>query len=456
MQIKMFCFVFFINNLKTNGTSMKYILLVLIAFTCIYPQTKSDDVKSFTLKNGMKFFVLEKNSIPNANMYLFFKVGSRNEYIGITGISHFFEHMMFNGAKKYGPKQFDRVMEANGGSNNAYTTENITVYTDWFPKQSLEIIFDLESDRIANLNFDPKMIESERGVILSERSTGLENNPLEQLWQELQATAFVAHPYMWPVIGWESDIKNWTKEDLENYFHTYYTPNNCVVVISGDVKFNDVKKLAEKYFEPIPAGPKPRAVHTVEPEQTGERRIFVKREVPSPYLMIAYHVPQTGSDDYYALELLNSILSEGASSRLYQSIVEQQQLAIEVGTYYPNAFDPTLFYFYGICNDGVSAAQLENAILNEVDKIINEGINEAELQKVKNQKLMEFYRTTETINGMSNTIGTYELFFGDYKKLFSAPDDYKKVTTEDIKNVAAKYFTKQNRTVGILNTEEEK
>lgn len=435
---------------------MKQILIILISFICIYPQTKPDDVKSFSLKNGMKFFVLEKNSIPNANMYLFFKVGSRNEYIGITGISHFFEHMMFNGAKKYGPKQFDRVMEANGGSNNAYTTENITVYTDWFPKQSLEVIFDLESDRVANLNFDPKMIESERGVILSERSTGLENNPLEQLWQELQATAFVAHPYMWPVIGWESDIKNWTKEDLENYFHTYYAPNNCVVVISGDVKFNEVKKLAEKFFESIPSGPKPREIHTVEPEQTGERRIFVKREVPTPYLMIAYHVPQSGTEDFYALDLLNSILSEGASSRLYQSIVEQQQLAIEIGTYYPNAFDPTLFFFYGICNDGVSASQLEKAILNEVDKIINDGISEAELQKVKNQKLMEFYRTTETINGMSNTIGTYELFFGDFKKLFSAPDDYKKVTTEDIRNVAAKYFTKQNRTVGILNTEEEK
>ncbi|AFH47955.1 Putative Zn-dependent peptidase [Ignavibacterium album JCM 16511] len=431
-------------------------ILVLILFTFqIFAQVQPDDVKSFILKNGMKFYVLEDNSIPNANMYLFFKVGSRNEYIGITGISHFFEHMMFNGAKKYGPKQFDRVMEANGGSNNAYTTENITVYTDWFPKQSLEVIFDLESDRIANLNFDPKMIESERGVILSERSTGLENNPLEQLWQELQATAFVSHPYMWPVIGWESDIKNWTKEDLENYFHTYYAPNNCVAVISGDVKFNEVKKLAEKYFEPIPAGPKPREVHTIEPEQTGERRLFVKREVPSPYLMIAYHVPQTGSEEYYAIELLNSILSEGASSRLYQSIVEQKQLAIEVGTYYPNAFDPTLFYFYGICNDGVRESQLEKAILEEVDKVINEGVSEAELQKVKNQKLMQFYRTTETINGISNTIGTYELFFGDYKKLFTAPDDYKKVTVSDIQKVAAKYFTKQNRTVGILNTEEE-
>lgn len=433
---------------------MKYILIFFISAAALFGQVKADDVKSFTLKNGMKIFVLEDSSIPNANMYFFYKVGSRNEHIGITGISHFFEHMMFNGAKKYGPKEFDRVMEANGGSNNAYTSENITAYTDWFPSSSIEVMFDLEADRIANLNFDPKMIESERGVILSERSTGLENNPLEQLWQEVQATAFVAHSYQWPIIGWESDIKNWTKEDLENYFHTYYAPNNCVVVISGDVKLNEVKMLAEKYFEPIPAGPKPRPLHTIEPEQTGEKRVFVKREVPSPYLMITYHVPQTGSQDYYALDLLNSILSEGESSRLYSSIVDNQQLGLEVGSIYSDAFDPTLFFFYGVANDGVTAEQLEKAILEEVEKIIKDGIGESELQKVKNQKLMSFYRTTETINGMSNTIGTYELFFGDYKKLFTAPDDYKKVTAEDIKNVAAKYFTKQNRTVGILNTEE--
>lgn len=434
---------------------MKIVLIFLIFTASLFSQIKADDVQTFTLKNGMKIMVLENNSIPNANMYLFYKVGSRNEYIGITGISHFFEHMMFNGAKKYGPKEFDRVMEANGGANNAYTSENITAYTNWFPNTALEVIFDLEADRIANLDFNPQMIESERGVILSERSTGLENNPLEQLWQEVQATAYVAHPYMWPVIGWESDIKNWTKQDLENYFHTYYAPNNCLVVISGDVTLTAVKELAQKYFEPIPAGPKPREVHTIEPEQSGEKRIFVKREVPSPYLMIAHHVPETGSDDYYALDLLSSILSQGRSSRLYSSIIDDKQLALQVGSFYYDAFDPTLFYFYGICNDNVKASELEKAIIDEVDKIINEGINESELQKVKNQKLMEFYRTTETINGLSNTIGTYELFFGDYKKLFTAPDDYKKVTTEDIKRVAAKYFTKQNRTVGILNTEEE-
>jgi predicted Zn-dependent peptidase len=435
---------------------MKLILILILSAASLFAQISADDVQTFTLKNGMKILVLENSAIPNANMYLFYKVGSRNEYIGITGISHFFEHMMFNGAKKYGPKQFDRTMEANGGANNAYTSENITAYTNWFPSSATEIIFDLEADRIAHLNFDSSMIESERGVILSERSTGLENNPLEELWQEVQATAFVAHSYMWPVIGWESDIKNWTKQDLENYFHTYYAPNNCLVVISGDVKLDEVKSLAEKYWEQIPSQPAPRKVHTVEPPQTGERRVFVKREVPSPYLMITYHVPQTGSNDHYALDLLNSILSQGRSSRLYSSLVENNQLALEVGTYYPEAFDPTLFYFYGVCNDGVKASELEKAILDEVEKIINEGISENELEKVKNQKLMDFYKTMETINGMSNTIGTYDLFFGDYKKLFTAPDDYKNVTVDDVRRAAAEYFTKQNRTVGILNTEEEK
>lgn len=434
---------------------MKSLIIFFVFALSIYAQIKSDDVQTFTLKNGMKIMVLEKTTIPNANMYLFWKVGSRNEYPGITGISHFFEHMMFNGAKKYGPKEFDRVMEANGGANNAYTSQNITAYTNWFPKNSMEVMFDLEADRIANLNFDPKMIESERGVILSERSTGLENSPFRELSEQVQGTAFFAHPYKWPIIGYESDIKNWTKEDLENYFRTYYAPNNGVVVISGDVKYEEVKLLAEKYFEPIKPGPEPRKIHTVEPPQKGEKRVFVKREVPTPYIMISYHVPESKHEDYYALDLLSSILSEGRSSRLYNSIVEEKQLALQVGSYFYEAFNPTLFNFYGVGNINVKPSVLEKAILDEIDKIINEGITENELQKVKNIKLMEFYKTLETINGLSNTIGTYELFFDDYKKMFNAPDDYKRVTAEDIRIVAGKYFTKQNRTVGVLNTEEE-
>ncbi|MGB5530414.1 MAG: pitrilysin family protein, partial [Ignavibacteriaceae bacterium] len=332
---------------------MKKLILLLLFTVTVFPQASAGDIKTFKLNNGMRALVLEDNSIPNVAMYFLYKVGSRNEYPGITGISHFFEHMMFNGAKKYGPKEFDRVMEANGGSNNAYTSQNLTVYQDWFPNQTMEVMFDLEADRIANLNFDSTKIESERGVILSERSTGLENDPMEELWDEVQATAFTAHPYMWPVIGWESDIKNWTKKDLENYFHTYYAPNNCLLVVVGDVKFDWVKTLAEKYFESIPAGPKPRDIHTVEPEQKGEKRVFVKRDVPSPYLLFAYHVPQSGSDEYYALDLLESILSSGRTSRLYKSIVDDKQLAIDIGTYYGQAFDPTIMMIYAIANQDV-------------------------------------------------------------------------------------------------------
>jgi zinc protease len=427
-----------------------------VTSTQLFAQNKVDDVKTFTLKNGMKFLVLEDNSIPNANMYLFYSVGSRNEHPGITGLSHFFEHMMFNGAKKYGPKMFDRKMEFNGGANNAYTTENVTVYTDWFPSNALETMFDLESDRIENLSIDPKYVKSEREVVLSERSTGLENSPWRTLGEQVSATAFQEHPYHWSVIGYEEDIKNWTKEDLENYFKTYYAPNNCTVVISGNVKLADVKKFADQYMAPIPAqkpGPK---VHLVEPVQTGERRITVQKEVSSPYMIIGYHVPNSKDKDYYALDILSSILSSGNSSRLYSSLVDKQQLATSIFTSYGESFDPTLFEIYVTANKGKSTDSIENAVYKVLDNIQKDGITDKELEKIKNQKLMEFYSSIETINGKANSLGTYELFFGDYKKMFTAPEEYANVTKEDVKRVASQYFKKSNRTVGILkaNVEE--
>ena len=431
----------------------KVMLSFLLLVTLIgYTQMKAEDVKTFTLKNGMKFLVVEDFSIPNANMYLFYKVGSRNEHQGITGLSHFFEHMMFNGAKKYGPKLFDQTMEFNGGANNAYTTENVTVYTNWFPASATEVIFDLESDRISSLSIDSTMVESERGVVLSERSTGLENSPWRNLVQAVQATAFQEHPYHWPVIGYEDDMKNWTQQDLEQYFKTYYAPNNCVVVISGALKFEKVKQLAEKYIEPIPAQTAPPKVHIKEPVQTGERRITVKKEVATPYMAIAYHTPEAKHEDYYALNILNSILTSGQSSRLYTALVDQQQLATEVYSSYGESFDPGLFFLYLVSNKEVDHDDLEKAIFVELDKIKNTGITEKELQKIKNQKLMEFYDQVETINGKSNNIGTYEVFFGDYKKMFEAPDNYNKVTIADIQRVAKKYFAKSNRTVGVLKT----
>lgn len=417
--------------------------------------TSAEDIKSFTLDNGMKIMVLEDASIPNANMYLFWKVGSRNEVPGITGISHFFEHMMFNGSKKYGPKMFDRTMEAAGGANNAYTTENLTVYTDWFPNNALETIFDLEADRIEHLDINAEMVESERGVVQSERTTGLENSNWRTIMEELKGSAFRAHPYSWSVIGHESDIAAWTLEDLQQYHKTYYAPNNAVVVIAGDVKLAEVKALADKYFAPIPAQTPPKAVMTVEPEQKGERRVFVKKaSVSTPNIMLAYHIPATSHVDYYALDLLTSILSQGNSSRLYKGLVDKQ-IALEADTYMPMAFDPNLFYVMGVASPEVSANKLEKALIEQVNLIAAKGVTKQELEKVKNIKLMDFYRTMETINGKANTIGTYELFFGSYDKLFNAPQEYNKVTPADIQRVAQTYLIKSNRTVAILAANEE-
>jgi zinc protease len=201
-------------------------------------------ITSVTLNNGMKILIEEDHDIPNVAMYIFYRIGSRNERPGITGISHFFEHMMFNGAKKYGPKQFDIEMEKSGGRNNAYTTEDVTVYTDWFPSTALPLMMDMEADRIQNLSFDPKMIESERGVVASERLQSVDNSNVGLLYEQLNATAYIAHPYSWSVIGWPSDIKSWTMEDLKAHFKMGYAPNNAVMVIVGSVKTDEVAKLA--------------------------------------------------------------------------------------------------------------------------------------------------------------------------------------------------------------------
>ncbi len=425
------------------------LLLWLVGFAA-FAQNSPDDVKTFTLPNGMKFLVLEDHSIPTANMYFFWKVGARNEVHGITGLSHFFEHMMFNGAKKHGPKQFDRVMEANGGSNNAYTTENVTVYTDWFQKDALETMFELEADRIADLSIDSAMVQSERGVVLSERSTGLENSNYRTISELVKGVAFQEHPYMFPVIGFESDIKSWTQEDLENYFRTYYSPNNATVVVVGDITLAQVRELADQYMAPIPARGLPPEVRTVEPEQNGERRVTTYKDITTPNILLAYHTPETSHEDYYALDLLNNLLTSGNSSRLTKALVMDTTLASQVFSFMGDGFDPNLFYVYGVAGKGVSAQELEKAIVAQIDALIQNEVSDRELQKVKNQKLMEFYRTIETINGKANSIGTYEVFFGDYRKLYDAPKLYEKVTPADIKRVAAKYFTERNLTVGYL------
>lgn len=410
------------------------------------------DVKTRTLKNGMKVLVQEDHSIPNVAMYTFYRIGSRNERPGTTGISHFFEHMMFNGAKKYGPGEFDRTMEGLGGNNNAYTSQNVTAYQDWFPsgEANLEKMFDLEADRIQYLSFDPKIIESERGVVASERRTSVDASNFGILHEQLEAEAFTAHPYQWPVVGWMSDIEHWTMQDLQNHWRMGYAPNNATMIIVGDVNADDVFRLAEKYIEPIPSREPPPKVTTVEPEQRGERRFIVKKMAQLPLIMAAYHVPQSNSPDYYALQVLDNILTAGQSSRLYVRLVDKDQIAISVNGGMDFAFDPTLYIFTVQPRAGIAPAACEKALYEELARIAATPITDAELEKAKNIVLSDFYRSVKTINGRANAIGRYEVFFGDYNRLFSTGDEVKKVTKEDVQRVAAKYFNENNRTVGTL------
>jgi zinc protease len=437
------------------GISVRAVLVIaaiVSAGTIARAQSEAQQfpVTTRTLKNGMKVLVQTDHSIPNVALYVFYRIGSRNEHPGTTGLSHFFEHMMFNGAKKYGPGDLDKAMEANGAANNAYTTQNVTVYQDWFPRSALNLIFDIEADRIQYLSFDPKKIASEREVVASERRTSVDANNAGILDEQLWATAYIAHPYQWPVVGWMSDIEHWTMDDLKHHFEMGYAPNNATMVVVGDVTAEEIFQLCEKYIEPIPKHSPPPAVTTTEPEQTGERRLIVHKQAELPLLMIGYHVPQTKSPDFYGLNILQTVLVQGESSRLYQRLVDKDQIALEVSAAQQPGFDPTLTVFTVQPKQGVDPQKCEAAIFDELEKIRQSPVTDQELEKAKNLRLVEFYQQMRTINGRANTIGTYEVFFGDYTKLFDAAKNYAAVTKEDVQRIAQKYFGVNNRTVATL------
>lgn len=427
---------------------MRTLFAFLALATLALPQ--QIPVKKHTLANGMTVLIHEDHDIPNVALYFFFKVGSRNEAPGTTGLSHFFEHMMFNGAKKYGPKQFDIQMENNGGNNNGYTTHDFTAYTDFFAKSALELMFDMESDRIRDLAFDPKLIESERGVVYSERRLSVDNNPFGALNEQLWASAFTAHNYHWSVIGWPSDIEGWTMADLKNYWSMGYAPNNCIMVIAGDVTEAEALALSKKYLEPIPRRDPPPPVRTKEPPQKGQRRVTLERPAQLPLMMIGFHAPEARHADRPAIELANSILSQGRSSRLQQRLVEKDQLTLFINSNAGPYLDPGLWQIMLQPRAGVEPAKAESTVFEELDRLAKEGPTAAELDKAKTQFLAGFYRQMKTIAGKANFLGTFEIFQGDASKVGDYPTRINAVTAADVQRVVKQYLIRSNSTVATL------
>jgi zinc protease len=398
----------------------------------------------------MKVIIEEDHDIPNVALYLFYKVGSRNERPGITGISHFFEHMMFNGAKKYGPKQFDIEMEKAGGNNNAYTSNDVTVYTDWFPRTALKLMFDMEADRIRDLSFDPKIIESERGVVASERLTRTDNSNFGLLYEQLNAASFTAHPYGWPVVGWPSDIQAWTMEDLKSHFKMGYAPNNCLMVVVGDVSADEVLSLAKQFMEPIPRQEPPPPVRTVEPPQLGERRVNIVKRSELPFQLVSWHVPQASHADIPALEVLSAVLSEGRSSRLYSRMVDREQLALAASAEVEKMLDPGQLIAFIRPRAGVDPASTEKVLFEEIERLRTAEVPADELRKAKNQLLTNFYREMKTISGRANQLGTAEIFLGSYEQMYGTPSRLESVTAADVLRVAKQYLGPNQRTVATL------
>lgn len=431
----------------TRGILVAVLLLAFVAGAGAFDASKVEEVE---LDNGVRVLLWHDDTIPNLAVYTFWKVGSRNEAPGITGLAHFFEHMMFNGSEHFPPGEFDRTMEAAGGANNAYTSTDVTVYQDWVPSSALEITLELERDRIRALSVDPEVVESERGVVMSERRRSVEDDNHSLMWEQLQSTAYLAHPYSWPIIGWRSDIENWRQEDVEAFHRNWYAVNNALFVVCGAFDPDTIVDQLNEKLGSIEPREVPRGVVTVEPEQRGERRVELRKEAQLGSVLVGWHVPETAHEDMRILELADLILSSGESSRLYRRLVDQDQIALWVWGGADNNFDPGLYQMLVQSRDGIDGATVEAALYEEIQRMIDHPVSGFELQKAKNMLITGFYRDMATISGRANQLGGFELFHGDWRKLFEVVETYESITAEDIQRVMGQYLTANNRTVVTL------
>lgn len=414
-------------------------------------KVRGQEVTEVLLDNGLKVIILEDHSAPTATVQVWYRVGSRNEVTGRTGLSHLLEHMMFKGTKRFGKGEFSRLVAKNGGHENAFTGKDYTAYFERFASDRVGLALELESDRMANLLLDAGEFQLEREVVKEERRLRTEDDPVASVVEEVYWAAYKVHPYHFPVVGWMSDLDALTVEDLRSHYQRYYSPNNSTVVVVGDVSSEEILSRIRRFFEKIPRGGAPPKVLSREPRQLGERRIHVNKEAQLPFLMTAYHVPNIGHADEYPLEVIEKILSQGESSRLYHRFVYESQIALYVGGDYGRvSAEPTLFYFYGGMRPGHSVEELERGFEEEIERLKHEAVDERELEKAKNQIEASFIFGRDSNFYQAMQIGTLETIGVGYRSLERFVPSIRKVTREDLMRVARTYFTPENRTVGIL------
>lgn len=430
---------------------MKHVIpIIFMIFLSLAAVAQGNEIEftEFTLDNGLHVILHEDNSTPIVAVSIMYHVGSKNEDPERTGFAHFFEHLLFEGSENIGRGEYFKTIQAAGGALNANTSFDRTYYYQILPSNQLELGLYMESERLLHAKIDSIGIETQREVVKEERRQRYDNTPYGSLLEEAMKRAYKVHPYKNTPIGSMEHLNAAKDEEFMDFYKTFYVPNNAVLSVAGDIDIKETRKLVEKYFAEIPRGsgevPRP---DVVEPAQTEEVRDVVYDNIQLPAVVQVYHIPAQGTEDYYAVTMLAQLLSQGQSSRLNKALVDEQQLAVAAGAFPFSLEDPGVTLSFAIANAGVSPEKLEEAMDEEYERVKEELISEYEYQKLQNQIENDFVSRNNQVAGIAESLANYHVYFGDANLINTEIERYRAVTREDIRRVANKYFTPENRVV---------
>jgi predicted Zn-dependent peptidase len=401
--------------------------------------------QEYDLKNGLHVILHEDHSTPIVAVTVLYHVGSKNEVPGKTGMAHFFEHLLFEGSDNIGRGEYAKYVENAGGGLNANTSQDRTFYYDLVPSNQLELGLWLESERMMHAKVEQVGIETQREVVKEEKRQRYDNQPYGQLFPQTLAHAYTKHPYAWAPIGSMEDLNAAKEQDFMDFYKTYYVPNNAVLSIAGDFNVDQAKKWIEAYFGEIPKGKDIVRPTIKEQENKGEVRDIIYGKDALPMVVQAYHIPAQGTPDFYAVDMLNTLLSNGESSRLNKNVVEDKELGLYCGAYTFNLEDPGLTLAFGLANMGIKAEELEGAMNAEFERLKTEPITDMEFQKLKNQIESDFISRNSTVAGIAESLANYYAYFGDTNLINTEINRYNAVSKEEMMSAARKYYNANNR-----------
>lgn len=407
-------------------------------------------VHKYTLKNGLTVLLYQDNAIPMISYHTWYKVGSRDEYNGVTGAAHMLEHMMFKGSKKYSGHDFERILHENGIVNNAFTNYDYTGFYETLPSAKLELMMQIEIDRMSSLLLKEEDLLSEREVVKEERRWRIDNNPMMALFEYTMGTVFKVHNYKNPVIGTMKDISNYNVEVLRKFYETYYVPNNAVLVLAGDIKINEAKRLIEKYYGPLEAKPLPERNYAKEPQQKIQYNAKLKKDIQGISFNLAFQSVPQNHKDMYALDLICQILGSGSSSRLYKRLVNGKEIATGVSCSHFNMQDHGLFNVHVSMKPGLPIEEALNTVYNEIYMLRNNPVKDSELEKAKILSIKSIVDSLKTIDGKARALATSEITTGSHESILNDIQKYQLVTVKDLKEIAAQYLNQNQRSIVIM------